>query len=271
MRKPSRESQLREEANKARSVTGALLENLLYHRAPEVLEALLENPHLGERQLALLLSRRDLSREIVARIAQNKEWMKSYRLKLALVKHPRTPRHLALPLLKLLYLFDLMGIAITEGVPAELKRLAEDAILAQREGIALGQRLTLARRGSQRIAAGLLNDSNREVIEAALLNPALTEHSIAAALLREQAIQKLTEAVVAHPRWSNRYLVKVALLRNQHLSLGRFIGILSELPINDLVDLAADPRVASNLREYVARVVETRRSRTKTRRIFIQE
>lgn len=265
MKEPSRESLLREEAGKARTATESLLENLLYHRAPEVLEALLGNPRLGERHLALLLARRDLPREIVARIAQNKEWMKSYPLKLALVKHPRTPRHFALPLLKFLYLFDLMGVATTEGVPMELKRLAEDAILTQREGIALGQRLTLARRGSQRIAAGLLNDSNRRVIETALSNAAMTEHSVAAALLREQAPHDLTEVVAAHPRWANRYFVKVALLRSQHLSLGRFIGILSELPTNDLVDVAADPRVANNLREYVARVVQTRRRRNQTR------
>ena len=264
MREASRESFLQKDVDKARTATGALLENLLYHGAAEVLEALLENPRLGEQHLALLLSRRDLPREIVTRIAQNKDWMKSYPLKLAVVKHPRAPRHLALPQLKFLYLFDLMGVTTTEGISVELKRVAEDAILNQREGIALGQRLTLARRGSQRIVAGLLNDSDRRVIEVALSNPSLTEHSIATALLREQAPHGLTEVVAAHPRWSNRYLIKVALVRSQHLSLGRFIGILSELPTKDLVDLSTDPRVASNLREYVARVVQTRRSRTKT-------
>src|SRR3972149_1551400 len=122
MKDRSPESVLREETHQARTAGGAVLENLLYHRSREVLEALLENPRLGEKHLAILLARRDLPREIVTRIAQNREWMKSYPLKLAVVKHPRAPRYLAIPLLKFLYLFDLLKVAMTPGVPAELKR-----------------------------------------------------------------------------------------------------------------------------------------------------
>ena len=125
MTNPSRESALAEEARRARTADRSLIERLLHHRSREVLEALLENPRLGEKQVAILLSRRDLAREIVARIAENREWMKSYPLKLAVVRHPRAPRHLALPLLKYLYLFDLLAVAATAGVPAELKRQAE--------------------------------------------------------------------------------------------------------------------------------------------------
>ena len=77
MDRPS-ESVMQEEAQRARTADGALLENLLFHRSREVLEALLTNPRVGEKHLAILLSRRDLSRDIVARIAQNREWMKSY-------------------------------------------------------------------------------------------------------------------------------------------------------------------------------------------------
>lgn len=263
MKEPRRESDLRERVLQARTATGPLLENLLYDRSREVLAVLLENPHLGEQHLAILLARRDLPREIVARIAQSNEWMKSYPLKLAAVKHPRAPRHLALPLMKFLYLFDLLGIAMTPGAPAELKRVAEDAILSQQEGIALGQRLALARRGSLRIAAGLLTDPDPKVIDAALVNPSLTEQAVSAALLLEKASRHLTETVLGHTRWSARHNVKLALLRNKHLSLARFMRILPDLSRTDLVDLVSDPRVAGNLRAYVANVVKMRGSRRK--------
>ena len=228
-----------------------------------MLEALLENPQLSEKHLAILLSRRDLPRSIVTQIAQNRERMKSYPLKLAVVKHPHTPRHLALPLLKFLYLFDLMGIATMPGVPPELKRLAEEAILAQREGISLGQRLSLARRGSTRIAAGLLADSNRRVIEAALSNPSLTEPAVAAALRREKASPELTEAVAVHPRWCVCLGVKLALLRSPYLSLRRFMEILPHLPTTDLADLISDAHVAGNIRAYVSRMLKARKARRK--------
>ena len=249
-----------EMVERARTTSGTQLENLLYHRSRDVLEALLENPHLGEQQLAVLLARRDLPREIVTRIAQSKEWMKSYSLKVAVVKHPRAPRHLTVPLLKFLYLFDLLAIAAAIGVPAELKRMAENAILSQKEGIALGQRLSLARRGSTRIAGGLLADTNPKVLAAALENPSLTDHSVAAALLQETVTSHLTDAVIAHPRWAMRHPVKLALLRSPHLSLARLMGILADLSLGDLSDLAVDPRVAKNIQGYAARTLQARRS-----------
>jgi hypothetical protein len=254
-------SEFREEAARARTADRTLLENLLYHPSREVLEALLENPRVGEKHLAILLSRRDLSRDLVARIAQNREWMKSYPLKLAVVKHPRTPRHLALPLLKFIYLFDLLAVARTAGVPPDLRKLAEEAILMQREGLALGQRISLARGGSPRIAGGLLGDSDRRVIEAALANPAMTEYAVTRAILDREAGPHLTAAVLEQERWFARYSVKLALLRGQHLSLARVMALLPELARPDLADLAEDPRVREEVRRYVAKLLQTRPAR----------
>ena len=238
-----------------------MIESLLHHRSNEVLEELLENPLLGEKQVSILLSRRDLGREIVARIAGNREWMKSYPLKLAVVKHPRAPRHLALPLLKYLYLFDLLKVAGTVGVPPELRRQAEEAILLQKEGLSLGQRLSLAKQGSNRIAAGLLLDSDRRVIDAALQNPAMTEHSVTRGLLDQKSPPALTDAVLEHRRWSVCYGVKLALIRAPHTSLGRVMSILPGLLQGDLDDIAEDPRVRGEIRAYVGKLAQNRRAR----------
>jgi hypothetical protein len=261
MTNPSPESGIAGEARRARTADRSLIETLLHHRSREVLEALLENPRFGEKQVAILLSRRDLAREIVARIAENRQWMKSYPLKLAVVRHPRTPRHLSLPLLKYLYLFDLLAVATATGTPAELKRQAEEAILLQREGLALGQRLSLARRGSNRIAAGLLLDADRRVVDAALMNPAMTEHAVTRGLLDRRAQPALTEAVLEQDHWYRRYAMKLALLRAHHISLGRVMSILPELSQRDLDDVTDDPRVRGEVRLYVAKLVQSRRLR----------
>ncbi len=236
---------------------------LLYHRSREALEVLLESPQIGEQHLLVLLSRKDLPREVVSRIARNREWISSYQMKLAVVKHPRAPRDVALPLLKFIYLFDLLGLALTPGVPAELKRLAEDAILSQKEGLALGQRISLARRGSSRLAARLLADTERRVIEAGLSNPSLTEQGVASALLLETASLELTGMVVNHPRWSASHSVKLALVRSPHLSLGRLMAILPELSSGDLADLVSDRRVPDNIRAYAAKTVQSRRKKSR--------
>ena len=257
------ETDLRETIEQARTASGPQLENLLYHRSREVLDALMGNPRLGEQHLSILLGRRDLSREVVAVIAQNQQWMKSYPLKVAVLRHPKTPRHLALRLLKFIYAFDLMKIGAAPGVAPDLKRLIEDTLLSQREGMATGQRLSLARRGSARIAGGLLNDSDNRVIRAALDNPALTEQSVAAALLVDKTAAELPVAVMEHSRWSRRRGVRLALLRNRHLSLARFAAILPEVSMGELKDLTEDPRVVPNIRSYVAKMVRMRRVRSK--------
>jgi hypothetical protein len=258
---------LRETVETARTAQGPQLDTLLYHRSRDVLEALLANPRLGEQHLAILLSRKDLPREIVIAIAQNREWMKSYSLKLAVLKQPRLPRHLSLPLLRFLYPFDLLQISTTPGISPDLKRLVEDSILAHREGLATGQRIALARRGLQQVAGALLQDPDRRVIAAALDNPALTELAVAAALLADEGRAELTEAVAAHWRWSARRPVRLALLRSKHLSLARFASMLPELSLGDLKDFAEDPRVASNLRAYVAKLVRKRSARNKQKEV----
>lgn len=257
------EANLQETIERARTAQGSQLENLLYHGSREVQAALLENPRLREQHLTILLARRDLAREIVVVIAQNQQWMKSYPLRVAVLRHPKTPRHLALRLLKFIYPFDLLEIGVAPGVAPDLKRLMEDTLLSQREGMASGQRLSLARRGSSRIAAGLLNDSDGRVIRAALDNPALTEQSVAAALVVDKAAEELPVAVMQHSRWSQRRGVRLALLRNKHLSLARFAALLPEVSLGELTDLVEDSRVAPNIRSYVAKMIRRRKAASK--------
>jgi hypothetical protein len=252
------EENLKQTIHLARTVSGAPLNVLLHHASEEVQGTLLHNPHLTEEHLCILLARKDLARGIVARIACDKERMKSYALKVAVLKHPKTPRHLALPLLKFIRVLELMAIAGTVGVSPEVKRLAEDAILGQRESLDMGQRLTLARRGSTRIAAGMLLDGEGLVIQAALANPLLTEAAVTAALLHERAGAALSEAVTRDARWCGRRSVKLALARSPHLSLARLAGLLAELPMGDLKMLAGDGRLPANLRSYIAQIVQTR-------------
>src|SRR5207247_2512847 len=127
---------------------GEELAGLVHHPSAEVLLALLENPALDETQVCLLLERKDLPGEILEEIARRKALLKSYRVKRALAFHPRTPRLVSLRLLRDLYLMDLVQVAILPGVSAELKRNAEEQLIARLPQLPLGQKITLARRGA---------------------------------------------------------------------------------------------------------------------------
>jgi hypothetical protein len=117
-------------------------------------------------------------------LAKNGNVLKNRKVKLALVEHPKTPRHVSLPLVRQLYTFDLMQIALTPVVPADVKRAADDVLCSKLETISQGERLTLAHRGSRRIAEALLSDAETRVMHAALQNSRLTESAIVRALAR---------------------------------------------------------------------------------------
>src|SRR5258708_13192145 len=164
----SEEGSLRERALNA---TGEELAALLHHASADVLLALLDNPALDETHVCLLLERKTLPGEILEELAQRKPLMKSYRVKRSLAFHPHTPRLISLRLLRDLYLMDLVQVAILPGVSAELKRSAEDQLLARLPQLPLGQKITLARRGPARVAGALLARGHPRGFSIVLHNP----------------------------------------------------------------------------------------------------
>ena len=108
------------------------------------------NPSLDETHVCLLLERKDLSGTLLEEIAKRKTWRASYRVRRALAAHPHTPRLVAMRLMRDLHLMDLVRISLQTASPVELRRLAEDRVLAQLPQLPLGQRIMLARRGSAR-------------------------------------------------------------------------------------------------------------------------
>src|SRR5580700_606988 len=164
--------------DRALLASGDELAALLHHTDAEVLLALLDNPALEEIQLCMLLERKNLPGEILEEVARRKPLLKSYRVKRALAFHPRTPRLISLRLLRDLYLMDLVQATLSPGVSAELKRNAEEQLLARLPQMPLGQKITLARRGPPRIAGALLAEGHIQIATIVLDNANVTEAQI---------------------------------------------------------------------------------------------
>src|SRR5881392_3623856 len=188
--------------------TGEELAGLVHHPSAEVLLALLENPALDETQVCLLLERKDLPGEILEEIARRKALLKSYRVKRALAFHPRTPRLVSLRLLRDLYLMDLVQVAILPGVSAELKRNAQEQLIARLPQLPLGQKITLARRGPGRVAGALLAEGQAQVLTVVLDNANLSEAHVLKALAKVKLDPRVVDAVARHPKWSSSYNVR---------------------------------------------------------------
>ena len=163
------------EVERARSASAEEIPALVYASSEDVLIALLENPRMGESHLRLLLERKDLPGTLLEAIARRKEWLRSYRVKRQLAFHVHAPRLLVMRLARELFLMDLVQLSLLPSVAVEIRRLAEELIIARLPQLPLGQKLTLARRGPARVAGSLLAEGHEQVVRLALDNAFLTE------------------------------------------------------------------------------------------------
>ena len=233
-------------------------------RAHRVLIALAKNPNLGEPELLKLLERKDLPREAVQSIASRREAGQSYRIRLGIARHPRSSRQLALPLLKFLFLFDLLQVCQSPAIPADVKMLAEEMILKRTEEIPRGEKMSLARRATGRIAASLLLSPDTELIEAALDNPFLTEAHLLKVLFRSEGVDELlVEKVAHHAKWSRRYHIRLTLLRIPSLPFHQVLAFVPDLAVSDLRTICLDRKMNEKVRKYLWAHCEERLKRRK--------
>ena len=243
---------------RASVAAGDELASLLHHHASDVLLALLDNPALSEPQLCLLLGRNDLPTEVLEEVTTRKALLKNYRVKRALAFHPRTPRLAGLRLIRELYLMDLVQLTLLPGTSAELKRNAEEQLVARLAQLPLGQKITLARRATARVAGALLAEGHPQVVAIALDNASLTEAQVLKALSRERLPLGVVQAVAQHRKWSHVYNVRLALVRHRNATLSTILGYLPELTVSDLRELAAPGIVSENLRKYLLAEIQRR-------------
>ncbi len=248
----------RARAEAAERVASLPLESLIHDPSPEVLRAVAAEGRLTEDLALSLLTRRDLPPQALEDLSKNVAVMKSRKVMLAVVAHPRTPRHVALPIVRHLYTFELMSLALLPALAADLKIAVEEAILVRLETIASGERLALAKRASTRVAAALLADSDARVIEAALSNPFLTEAWVVKAVMAGDAPPALLEAVCRHQKWSVRADVRVALLRNPRTPLPRIVALVHLLPASVLRNVLRECRLPAKVKTCLLQELEER-------------
>jgi len=229
------------------------LESSIHNLTLEELLRLASNTALTEDLALSVLNRGDLPPDVLEQFAKNATFLKLRKAKIALVAHPHTPRHVSVPLIRQFYTFDLMKVALTPSVPADVKVAADDVLVSRLKAVTLGERLALARRGSGRVAGALLLDGEAPVMRMALENGRLTEAFVVQAVLRPEANVVLVQAVAQHKKWSYRREIRVALLRTEHLSLARALEFSRDLPLPFLREVLYSSRMSPRVKEQLLR------------------
>jgi len=215
--------------------------------APPNLEVAADPALTADLALALMKDR-SLASEALEQISRNLAVMKSRKVRVALAGHPRTPRRIALRLIRELYTFDLMQFSLLPAVAADLKRVADELLVARLASITLGERISLARRSSAMVAAALLLDRESRVWQTAIENPRLTEAAVVKALARQSVFPALVKAICVHARWSVRPEIRVALLRNEYTPLARALEFARQIPPAQLRDILHASRLPEKIK-----------------------
>jgi hypothetical protein len=251
----------RAEVQAARTAPSESITALLTSPTEEILYALIENPALDETHVCVLLERKDLTGRLLEEISKRKTWRASYRVRRALAAHPHTPRLIAIRCLRDLHLMDLVKISLLPASSGELRRLAEERVLAQMPQLPLGQRLMLAKHGSSRIATGLIVEGPDQAARAALDNPFLTEAHLLNTLARADLSARSVAGVAKHAKWSKMVNVRVALLRHPHLPLDCVAEFVSGLPRHEVEDLLGLSRLPEGVRAHLHQELKKRESK----------
>ena len=211
------------------------------------------DPALTEDLAMAFLKRADLPSDVLEHLAKNGNALKLRKVRVALVCHPHTPRHVSVPLARQFYTFDLLKVALSPSVPADVKVAADGLLIARLKTITIGERLSLARRASGRVAGSLLLDGETRVMRTALENPRLTEAFVIQAVLRPQAGAAFIQAVAKHSKWSYRREIRLALLRTEYLSLARALEFSRGLAPPVLREVLHTSRLPARIKEQLLR------------------
>ncbi len=217
----------------------------------DVLHAALKNPQLDDNHLLALLKRRDITEDILKAVYKLKAVAESHSLKLALVKNPATPGPVVQTLLPHLYLFELLDICFLPGATPDQHVAAERAIIQRLPTAPLGNKLTLAHRGTSAIVEALLKEGDPRHIEACLANPRLKEVAVFQFLNGPTADAEAISAVARHPRFKNHSNLQLAILRNPKTPTVWFTLYLPHLGNHDLNGLLVSRRLSPAQKKLV--------------------
>ncbi|SMC20095.1 hypothetical protein SAMN02746041_00809 [Desulfacinum hydrothermale DSM 13146] len=87
--------------------------------------AVLDNPKVTTSEVAAYANSRSVTEDVLRKIAANREWIKLYPIRLALVKNPKTPVGIAVKLVNTLLVQDLKLLSKSKAVSSVVVQAAK--------------------------------------------------------------------------------------------------------------------------------------------------
>ncbi len=210
-----------------------LADRLPYAPAP-YLEGALQNPKMQEDQIGLLLRNPGLTGPLLESLARNSRWTRIYEVKKRLVRHPRTPFQAARNLVHHLLWKDLAETAADSRLHPAIRRQAESMLKTRLDSLALGEKITLARKATPTLVEVLVEVPERPVLEALLGNPALDPAAAEKLAARRGTPPEVLGRMATHPRWALLPAIRMAVARNPRTPVAVALKLVEKMPRAEL-------------------------------------
>ncbi len=107
--------------------------NLLIRESNKLVSgAVLKNPRITEPEVLAVAKNRASNEELIRIIAFNREWVKNYEMKKALIEHPRTPLQQAVKFMTFLSQKDLKNLAKSRNIPQVIVNNARRMLMTRK-------------------------------------------------------------------------------------------------------------------------------------------
>jgi hypothetical protein len=186
--------------------------------------------------------------EVVEILADQRQLVAFYEMRRDVALHPRSPEPLALRHVPGLYWRDLMALGLDTRVRPRVRRAADQNLAVRLPELALGEKITLARRCGAGILGLLRHDPSPRVVAALLDNPRLTEDLLAPVVHAAATPASVLALIAADRRWGLRPALQSALARNPATPVPTALRLLPLLRKPELRAVAQDPRVTAPVR-----------------------
>jgi hypothetical protein len=246
-------SSIEEQVDAAAKAGTEELWRLIRGQHPAVMSRAVLNGNLTEQMAVFIAGSRRVSPEVLGTLANDFRFKDSERLKLAICKNPKAPRKITLSLLKFLKIFDLADMSRDQQVDIAVRQKIEHVFSEKMPSLPSGVKTALARRASSTIVLSLMERGDRKVTGVCLDSPVLAEAHIYALINRQTTKGAVIKMIADHEKWSLRYSVKFALIRNYYTPMAQVAKFIRAMKIADLKDLYADPKVPLSTRPFIYR------------------
>jgi hypothetical protein len=223
-------------------------------RAPQILDALLENPRVTQDTRRRVLETREEFFEKKARIEELKRILGEED-----VIDETVPDEAIADLLELVEkepvaVLPPIGEVTIEGLELEKKKSLW-SILAT---MPISQKVQLAFKGNKSVRMVLVRERNRLVASAAVRNPRITESEAEQIAGMRDVSEDVLRIIGMRRDWSSKYPVALALSKNPKTPVGVVLPLINRLTLRDLKGLKDDKGVSETVRASARRLYAAR-------------